>query len=63
MKNYLVENNKENSIALNRLAREQMKLNLLKDIRIDIEICKLEGLNYKEYLEELKSIIDGFLRC
>ena len=48
--------------ALNKLAREQMKLRLLQDIRVDIEVCKLEGINYKDYLLELKDVIDGFLR-
>ena len=48
--------------VLNKLAREQMKLRLLQDIRTDIEICKLEGINYKDYLLELKDMIDGFLR-
>ena len=46
---------------LNRLAREQLKLKLLNDIRADIEVCKLENLDYKEYLLELKEIIDSFL--
>lgn len=50
-------------IALNTLAREQMKYKLMADIRADIEVCKLEGIDYKDYLKELKSIIDGFLRC
>ena len=49
-------------IALNTLAREQMKYKLMADIRSDIEVCKLEGIDYKEYLRELKSIIDGFLK-
>ena len=48
-------------IALNTLAREQMKLILLQDIRADIEVCKIESINYKEYLLELKEIIDDFL--
>jgi hypothetical protein len=48
--------------VLNKLAREQMKLRLLQDIRVDIEVCKLEGINYKDYLLELKDMIDGFLR-
>ena len=48
--------------ALNKLAREQMKLRLMQDIRVDIEVCKLEGINYKDYLLELKDMIDGFLR-
>ena len=48
--------------TLNQLAREQMKLRLMQDIRIDIEVCKLEGIDYKDYLLELKDVIDGFLR-
>ena len=40
-----------------------MKYKLMADIRADIEVCKLEGIDYKEYLRELKSIVDGFLRC
>jgi hypothetical protein len=48
--------------ALNKLAREQMKLRLMQDIRVDIEVCKLEGINYKDYLLELKDMIDGFLK-
>ena len=48
--------------TLNKLAREQMKLRLMQDIRVDIEVCKLEGINYKDYLLELKDMIDGFLR-
>ena len=47
--------------ALNVAAREQMKLKLMQDIRADIEVCKLEGFDYKKYLLELKEIIDGFL--
>ena len=48
--------------VLNKLAREQMKLRLLQDIRADIEVCKLEGMDYKEYLLELKDIVDGILK-
>lgn len=48
-------------IALNRLAREQLKLRLMQDINIDIQVCRMERIDYKEYLLELKSIIDGFL--
>ena len=49
-------------IAQNTLAREQMKYKLMADIRADIEVCKLEGIDYREYLKELKQIIDEFLR-
>ena len=47
--------------TLNQLAREQMKLRLMQDIRMDISVCQLEGIDYKPYLKELKEIIDGFL--
>lgn len=29
--------------ALNRLAREQIKLRLLADIRFDLAVCEIEG--------------------
>lgn len=57
------EDNPETGKVLNRLAREQMKLKLMADINVDIMVCQLEGIDYKEYLKELKEIIDGFLRC
>lgn len=47
---------------LNQLAREQMKMRLLNDLRFDIEVCKLEGWDYKEYLYSLKEIIDSFIK-
>ena len=59
MRNY---SKSEISLALNILSREKMKHNLLKDIRVDIEVCKLEGWDYKEYLLELKEIIDSFIK-
>lgn len=49
-------------LALNTLAREQMKYKLLADIRTDIEVCKLEGWDYIEYLREIKDIIDSFIK-
>ena len=65
--NCSIENNRENALAINHLAinhlaREQMKLKLMQDIRFDIEVCRIEGWEYKQYLQELKGIIDGFLR-
>lgn len=52
--------NKEYAKQLNVLAREQLKIRLLYDIKMDIEICHKEGWEYKEYLLELKELIDGF---
>ena len=46
--------------ALQQLAREQMKERLLRDIRLDIEICHLEGWQYKQYLQELLDLISHF---
>lgn len=54
-------NDPEKRKALNRLAREQMKLKLMQDIMFDITVCRIDGFDYKEYLCELKEIIDGFL--
>lgn len=62
MKNYCIESSKESAFACNRLAREQFKLKMLQDIRIDIEVCRLEGWDFKKYLWELKSIVDDFLK-
>lgn len=39
--------------ALNRLAREQMKVKLLADIRNDLAVCELEGTDPREFINEL----------
>lgn len=43
---------------LNQLAREQMKLKLLTDINIDLTICEIEGWDKKEYIQDLKNLLD-----
>jgi len=58
MKN--LELDKETRLVLNRKAREELKLRLLADIRFDIEVCKIEGWDYLEYLHELKELIGSF---
>ena len=45
------------SEALNQLAREQMKLKLLADIRVDLTVCEIEGWNPREYLRDLHQVI------
>lgn len=62
MSNYSFENTPEMAFKLQQLAREEMKLKLLKDILMDINVCKHEGWDYKQYLIELKEIIDSFLK-
>lgn len=46
--------------SLNRLAREQMKLKLLGDIRMDLIICEIEGWDKMEYINELNELVNSF---
>lgn len=48
----------EKADAINRLAREQMKLKLLQDILLDLNICEIEGYDKKQYINELRDMID-----
>lgn len=52
---------KEIRKKLNQLAREQLKLGLLKDICFDMQVCKIEKWDYLEYLKELRILIDNFI--
>lgn len=55
---------KTGALALQRKAREEMKTRLLQDILFDIQVCKIEGWNYKEYIIDLKEIIDDiYYKC
>ena len=44
--------------TLNKVARHEMIHRLLADITCDLTICKLEGWNPREYIDDLHSIID-----
>lgn len=44
--------------ALNALARHQAITHLLADITIDLVVCKLEGWDPEEYINQLKNEID-----
>ena len=46
--------------SVNELARKRMMLRLLADIRVDLEICELEGWPKTEYLCELQRVINSF---
>ena len=48
----------EKADAINRLAREQMELKLLQDIRVDLTICEIEGYDKKQYINELRDMLD-----
>ena len=64
MKSWKLSENatEEERFKLQILAREQIKLKLLNDIRFNIEVCKIEGWEYKEFLKDLHSLISEFLR-
>lgn len=51
------------SVALNRLAREQMKLKLLADIRIDMTVCEIEGWDPMEHVRDLHRELARFDPC
>lgn len=51
------------AFALQTLAREQMKMKLLTDIRADLAVCEIEGWVSRAYLRELHDLISGFDPC
>lgn len=57
----IIGNDKDTALALNRLCREGMKYRLLNDIRADLAVCEIEGWDKREYLLELKELIDRFI--
>jgi len=44
---------------LQRESREAMKLRLLRDIRMDMAVCEVEGWNPVEYIDELIELLKG----
>lgn len=53
---------KETARALNDLARHQATMRILADIRMDMEICELEGWNKLEYINQLKQLLDSLIK-
>lgn len=49
----------DEAAAMNRLAREQLKRKLLADILTDLTICEIEGWDKREYIAEIRQLIDG----
>lgn len=45
--------------TVNDLARKNFEMRLLVDIRADLVVCEIEGWDKTEYIEELKSLING----
>ena len=46
--------------ALNQLAREQIKLKLLADINIDLQVCDIEGWNKLEFIKDLQKLLQQY---
>jgi len=47
--------------TVNTLARKTFQMQLLKDIQCDMMVCELEGWDKKEYIKELKDLINRLL--
>lgn len=45
--------------TVNQLAREKFKRQLLNDILVDLTICEIEGWCKREYISELKALINS----
>ena len=45
--------------VLNDLARHKAIVRLLNDIRMDMEICEIEGWDKNEYLNLLKQLLNS----
>ena len=54
-----MEENESISKSLNRLAREQVKLRILSDIKIDMAVCEIEEWDKTEYINEIKELINS----
>lgn len=57
--NHKIELPVDYALTMNRLSRERLKENLLRDLMVDIQICLIEGWDVKEYHLELKNLIDS----
>ena len=52
---------KKTAKALNDLARHTAILRILEDVRIDLEICEIEGWDKTEYIKQLKKLLDSLM--
>ena len=50
---------KDTAKALNDLARHTAIVRILNDIRMDMEICEIEGWDKTEYIKQLKKLLDS----
>ena len=55
----LIIPDEETAKALNDLARHTAILRILKDVRIDLEICEIEGWDKTEYLNLIRQLLNS----
>ena len=55
----LIIPDKKTANALNDLARHTAIVRILNDIRMDMEICEIEGWDKTEYIKQLKKLLDS----
>ena len=55
----LIIPDKETAKAFNDLARHTAILRILKDVRIDLEICEIEGWDKTEYLNLIRQLLNS----
>jgi hypothetical protein len=48
--------------TVNELARQKFKHRILSDILIDLAICEIEGWCKREYINELRELLNGISR-
>ena len=51
--------NHEHAKTVNDLARQKFKQKLLADILVDLTICEIEGWSKRDYIDELRELING----
>ena len=55
----LIIPDKDTARALNDLARHTAIVRILNDIRIDMEICEIEGWDKREYLNLIRQLLNS----
>ncbi len=50
---------KDTARALNDLARHKAIVRILNDIRMDMEICEIEGYDKTEYLNLIRELLNS----
>jgi hypothetical protein len=47
--------------TVNELARKKFQASLLKDIIFDLKVCEIEGWDKKEYINEIKNLVNSII--